>query len=162
MKDYKASVKVALWLVYAAIVLVALVTVFFPFPVEWFVEIRGKDVNLATTIMIVYYPCIPFAFAFLIALRNLLSNLLSGLIFGDANNKHLKVVCVCCAFAALIMLLGGFRYMPFWISGLAAAAGALLTLVIQKVFNSALQYQREVEYKSVREMYEKDDNIGNR
>lgn len=162
MKGYNFSVKLTLGLVYAAMVVTAALTVSFPFLVQWFVEVRHKDPNLATSIMIVFYPCIPFAIAFLTALRNLLVNLKKGLVLGDANIRHLKVIALCCLGAAIIMILGGFKYMPFWISGIAAAAGALLTAVIEKVFSVALYAKREVEYKSVREKYEKDYNIGDR
>lgn len=162
MKDYKISVKLTLGFVYAAMVLLALLTVTFPFLVEWFVEIRQKDPNLATTIMIISYPCVPFAAAMLIAMRNLLVNLNRGLVLGDANIRHLKVIAISCLGAGIIMIAGGFKYMPFWISGLAAIFGALIVAVIGKMFSVALGAKREQEYKSVREKYEKDDNIGNR
>ena len=52
--------------------------------------------------------------------------------------------------------------MPFWISGIAALAGALLSADMERVFSYALSKQREEEFSDVREQYEKDDNIGNR
>lgn len=162
MKDYKFSVKFTLALVYAAMVILVAFSIAFPFFVQWFVEIRHKDPSLATTIMIVYYPCIPFAVAFLIALRNLLNNLKIGLIWGDANIRHLKVTSVCCLMAGIIMIIGGFKYMPFWISGFAAMAGALVSAVFERVFSCELYNRREKEFESVRDMYEKSDNIGNR
>ena len=162
MKDYKASVKITLCLVYVAIAIMVLITVFFPFLVQWFVEKRHKDPALATAIMIVFYPCVPFAAAFLYSIRGLLVNLKNGLVFGDANIRHLKVIAVSCLAAGVIMIIGGFRYMPFWISGIAALAGALLSADIERVFSFALSKQREKEFSDVREQYEKDDNIGNR
>ena len=162
MKDYKLSVKITLCLVYVAIAVSLLITIFFPFLVEWFVEKRHKDPALATAIMIIFYPCVPFVAAFLYSLRGLLVNLKKGLVFGDANIRYLKIIAVSCLAAGVIMIIGGFRYMPFWMSGLAAIAGALLSAVIERVFSFSLYKQREVEFIEVREQYEKDDNIGNR
>lgn len=162
MHDYRVSVKITLGFVYTAIVLLAAFAVFMPFLVQWFVEIRHKDESLATAIMLTCYPCVPFAAALLFSLRALLKNVLEGLILGDKNNKYLKIIAFCCLFAGIIMVLGGFKYMPFWISGAAAIVGALIIWTVRSVFDSALQIQREKEFKSVRLFYEEDDNIGDR
>ncbi len=162
MHDYRKSVKFTLYLTYAAMAITALITVFMPLAVQWFVEIRGKDPNLATSIMITCYPCMPFAAVMLYSLRKLLLNMLDGLVLGDANVRLLRTISICCLGASVIMILGGFRYMPFYISGFAAAAGALVVCVIKNVFDCALQMQREEEFESVRKHYEKDSNIGNR
>lgn len=162
MHDYRVSVKITLVITYISMILLVAFAVFLPFLVTEYVEIRHKSATLATTIMVTCYPCIPFAAATLISLRGLLKNALAGLILGDQNNKHLKIIAVCCLCAAIIMILGGFSYMPFLISGAAALIGALIIWTVRSVFDSALQMQREKDFKSVRLFYEEDDNIGDR
>ena len=162
MHDYRKTVKATLYMIYIAIFLLAVFTVFMPFLVRWFVEVRQKNPNLATSIMITCYPCVPFATAMLFSLRALLKNVLSGLILGDKNNTYLKIVALCCLCAAVITFIGGFRYMPFWIISCAAAIGALIIWTVRCVFDTALQLEREKEYKTVRKFYEENDNIGDR
>lgn len=162
MHDYRNSVKITLILTYIALALLLIFTVTMPFLVQWFVEVRHKDPTLATSIMITCYPCVPFAVGLFWSLRCFLKNVLSGLVLGDKNIKLLKIMAICCFFAAVIMIAGGFRYMPFWISGGAALVGALVITTFRNIFDSILQMQREEDFRSVRMFYEKDDNIGNR
>ena len=162
MHDYRKTVKITLIVTYIAIAILIAFTVFLPFLVRWFVEIRNKDQSLAATIMLTCYPCIPFAFAILFSIKALLKNVLCGLILGDKNNNYLKIVAISCLGASVVMIIGGLKYMPFLISGIAAMACALIVWTLRSVIDAALQTQREQEYESVRLFYEKDNNIGNR
>ncbi len=162
MTDCKKSVKSALIITYISMVLLLLFVIFLPLLVQYYVEIRGKDPNLATTIMLTCYPCVPFAAVVLYSLRGLLKNVLAGLILGDKNIKFLRIISICLLLSAIVMFIGGFKYMPFFISAAAALICGLIVFVLENVLNAALSVKREEEFKDVRNYYEKNDNLGNR
>lgn len=157
MRDYKKSVSLAVILVYIAMAFLVVFTCTLPLLAGWYVDFRGKDPRLATTILITCYPCVPFAAVALFTLRKLLKNVQNGLVLGDSNIKHLRTVAICLAAAGLIMLIAGFRYMPFFIAGFSAVACAFVVYVIKNVFDAALSQTREEQFEDVRKYYENEN-----
>ena len=143
MKNYRRSAKLSLFVTYVFMVALLLCVIFLPMIVTWYVEVKGRDQTLPTTIMLTCYPLVPFAAIVLFSLRRLLINLLSGLVIGEQNIKMLKRISICCLAAGLIMIFVGHRYMPFYIAGIAAAACSLIVSVIQNLFEALLQAQNE-------------------
>lgn len=143
MKNYRKSAKLSLFVTYVFMVALLLCVIFLPMVVTWYVEIKGRDQSLPTTIMLTCYPLAPFAAVTLFSLRRLLINLLSGLVIGEQNIKMLKRISICCLCAGLIMIFVGHLYMPFYIAGIAAAACSLIVSVIQNLFEALLQAQNE-------------------
>ena len=143
MKNYRKSAKLSLFVTYVFMAALLLCVIFLPMVVTWYVEVRGRDQTLPTTIMLTCYPLVPFAAIVLLSLRRLLINLLSGLVIGEQNIKMLKRISICCLAAGLILIFVGHRYMPFYIAGIAAAACSLIVSVIQNLFEALLQAQNE-------------------
>lgn len=162
MKDYRKSSKFTLGLVYFFMLALVAFSVALPFITNWYVEIRGKDPRLATTIMTTCYPCAAIAAVALLAMRKIIVNVIAGLILGDENIKLLRTVAICLFAVAIFTTVMGFRYMPFFIVGFSAASCGMITLTFKTMFDTALQLQREKEFESVRKFYEEDNNIGNR
>ena len=90
MKNYRRSAKLSLFVTYVFMVALLLCVIFLPMIVTWYVEVKGRDQTLPTTIMLTCYPLVPFAAIVLFSLRRLLINLLSGLVIGEQNIKMLK------------------------------------------------------------------------
>ena len=143
MKNYRKSAKLSLFVTYVFMAALLLCVIFLPMVVTWYVEVKGRDQTLPTTIMLTCYPLVPFAAIVLLSLRRLLINLLSGLVIGEQNIKMLKRISICCLAAGLIMIFVGHLYMPFYIAGVAAAACSLIVSVIQNLFEALLQAQNE-------------------
>ncbi len=143
MRNYRKSAKLSLFVTHIFMILLLLCIIFLPMLVTWYVEVKGRDQTLPTTIMLTCYPLAPFAAIALFSIRRLLLNILDGLVLGDQNIKMLKRISICLICAGVIMLCVGHRYMPFYISGIAAAACSLIVSVIQNMFEAALQMQNE-------------------
>ncbi len=141
MWNAKKSVTLSLILVYIAMAVLAVITVAMPWLVTWYVESKGREASLPTTIMVTCYPCVPFAAAALLSLRRLLVNIGKSDVIIKQNVTMLHRISWCCFFCAVITLAAGRFYLPFYIVG---AAAAFFTLII-RVFKNLL----EAELKSV-------------
>lgn len=151
MRNYRKSTKLSLLIVNVSIILLFALAALLPWLVTWYVEVYNKDHGLPTVVMLTTYPCLPFMAATLFSLRKILKNILSGLIFGDKSINALRTVCVCCLACALITLVAGRYYMPFYVVSFAAAGFAVIINTVKNVFSAALEQQREDLYKSVRD-----------
>ncbi len=147
----KKSFHITLALLDLFIVLLFVFAVALPWIVTWFVEVQKKDAGLPSVIMLVCYPCAPFIAAALIGLRKIVKNCIDGLIFGDRNIKIFKMVALCCLAVAVITLVAGFFYLPFYLVSITSAACALIIKVIIDVFSAELSARREELYESVKE-----------
>ncbi|MCQ2477635.1 MAG: DUF2975 domain-containing protein [Clostridia bacterium] len=137
MKTHEKSIKVMLWVLDAVILLFILLSVALPFLITTYVEVKGRPMQIAATVMIAYYPCVPFAFTVLISLRKLIKNLISGEVFSKTNVTLLRRISSCCLCAGLIMLIAGYFYMPFLVAGVAIMCCALIIRVIKNLFYAA-------------------------
>ena len=130
MSNSKKSAKISLVITYIFMFLLAVLTVGLPYGISWYVEVRGRSADLAATVMLTCYPCVPFAAAALYCLRRFLKNLIKDTVFEGKNLRDLIYICFCCLFSGIIMLIAGIFYMPFYISGGAAIFCALIVKVI--------------------------------
>lgn len=151
MKNYKIFSKIALIIVYIFIFALLFFTVALPFGARWYVEVKDRSSELAAVLMLTCYPCVPFAFYALFSLRRLMSNFIRGDFFNESNFKSMKVVGICCAVSGMVMLIAGFFYMPFFISGAAAQFCALVSLTFYGILLAVCPKCEETENLQVEE-----------
>ncbi len=69
------------------------------------------------TVMVTCYPCAPFVGIALFMLRRILKRASNGAFFTDIGLNDIRVISVCCAVIAVITLIAGRYYLPFYIVG---------------------------------------------
>ena len=109
-------------------------TITLPFLVTWYADIMGRSQNLATTVMVTCYPCVPFAATLLWKLRKVLKNALDNNLFSKSSLEHIKGIALCCIVIAVITLIGGKFYLPFLIVGATFSFLSLLLFALRSVF----------------------------
>lgn len=114
--------------------LVVFFAILLPFLVTWYVETMGRSASLPTTIFVTCYPCAPFTVAILIYLRKLLKNAQNENLFCESSIRYLKNISLSCIVIAVITLISGRYYMPFYIVGATFAFLALLTFALKNIF----------------------------
>ncbi|MDO4608276.1 MAG: hypothetical protein Q4B40_03695 [Clostridia bacterium] len=147
----KKSLKFSLIIITLSIIILFAIAVTLPWLVTWYVETKQKDAGLPTLIMLVCYPCLPFAAVALFSLRKLIKNCLGGLVFGDQNIRVLKTTAICCLAGAVITLVAGRFYIPFYFVSIAAAGCALIAKTTKDIFAAELEQKREELYESVKD-----------
>ena len=101
--------------------------VMLPWLVTWYVQIAQRHESLATTLMVTCYPCAPFTAVVLLTLRKLLKNIDAKNFNKTENSKLLKYMSISCLIIAVITLIAGRYYLPFYI---IAATFMFLSLII--------------------------------
>lgn len=118
-----------------------------PFAISGIVSRRGMEIQIGSVyFMASFYSLLLPAFAALICLYTLLSNISKGEIFIAGNIKCLRWISWACYLAAGISCLSVFYYRPFII--LAAGAGfmGLILRVVKNVFAEAVYMKQEQDY----------------
>lgn len=139
------SAKLSLVLTDFIFLLSIIIGIFLPFLAGRYIEITGKSQALKTVLVTVSYFCLPFAFILLLALRHLLKNILRSKVFIYENVKLLRILSWCCVAVALITVISGYFYLPFYIIGTAAGFFALILRVIKNIFCTAIEIKNENE-----------------
>ncbi len=121
-----SPIKISLIITDVFLLILAVFSVALPWMVTWYAEVMKRSANLATTILTTCYPCVPFAAATLIYLRKLLKNALVNGLFNNNNLTLLKKITLCTLAIAVITLVAGNFYMPFF---LVAATFAFVSLL---------------------------------
>ncbi|MBR3908421.1 MAG: DUF2975 domain-containing protein [Clostridia bacterium] len=133
------SIKFSLMLTDIFLCLLVLVALSLPFLVTWYVEYTGRLESLATTIMVTCYPCAPFTGLALFYLRKVLKNVQKGEYSNPENVKNLKYMSLCCIMVALITLIAGRFYLPFFLVAGTFLFLALLIFVFRNIFINAFK-----------------------
>lgn len=115
MLNAQKSLKFCLILTDIFICVLIIVAALLPFGVSWYVEVKHRSQTLASTIMVTCYPCAPFLGFALLKLRKILKAVLSGGFPSDRVSHDFRVICYCCLIIALITLIAGRYYLPFYI-----------------------------------------------
>ena len=115
MLNAQKSLKLCLILTDIFICVLIIVAALLPFGVSWYVEVKHRSQTLASTIMVTCYPCAPFLGFALLKLRKILKAVLSGGFPSDRVSHDFRVICYCCLIIALITLIAGRYYLPFYI-----------------------------------------------
>ncbi len=128
------TIKFSIFLTDLFLVLLTLIAFLLPFLVTWYVEYAGRLESLATTIMVTCYPCAPFTGMILFYLRKVLKNIAKDDFSSPDNIKHLKYMSLCCVIVALITLIAGGFYLPFFLVAGTFLFLALLIFVFRNIF----------------------------
>ena len=126
MKNFN-PIKLAITVTTVFLAVLIAFSVMLPWLVTWYVQIAQRHETLVTTIMVTCYPCAPFAAIILLTLRKLLKNLNIKNYNKVENSKLLKYMSISCVIIALITLIAGRYYLPFYI---VAATFMFLSLII--------------------------------
>lgn len=105
-----------------------------PFLVTWYVETANRLESLATTIMVTCYPCAPFTILTLIYLHKFLRNIDFENYSAESNVKYLSYMATCCIIIAVITIVAGRYYLPFYIVSATFLFLALLIFVLRNIF----------------------------
>ena len=113
--------------------------------IRWWVAVRLMDPSAVSRFMISLAFLSVFAWVCLLVLWRLLSCLRRGEIFIENNVRRLRIVSWCCAAAALICLISGLYYPPFYIAFAAAAFMTLIVRVVKNCFQQACEMKSELD-----------------
>lgn len=139
------SAKLSLILTDIIFLLSIVIGIFLPFLAGRYIEITGKAESIKAVLITVCYCCLPFAVILLLTLRRLLKNILQSKAFIYENVKLLRILSWCCVAVALITLISGYFYLPFYIVGTAAGFFTLILRVIKNIFCTAIEIKNENE-----------------
>ena len=137
MEKYK-HIKISVLLIDIAFFLLAVFVVALPYVITWYAETMGRGPGLATTVMLTCYPCVPFGFCILLSLRRFLKVVMNDRLFSQNSVYQLKNICICCLIIAVITLIAGNFYMPFFIVGGTFLFLSLITFSLKSVIKSQL------------------------
>lgn len=145
MSNYKKSAKISLAITYFFMFSLVVLTIGLPYGISWYVEVKGRSADLAATVMLTCYPCVPFAAVALFCLRRFLKNLINDTVFEGKKLYDLIYIAFCCLFSGIIMFIAGFFYMPFYISG---GAAMFCALIVKVIYDTMLNFKEKEENKS--------------
>lgn len=114
--------------------------------VGFFLQLRNMNWQLGVVILAAVYLCSVFAWIVLFRLWKLLGNIKAGRVFIPENIRHMRTVSWCCAAVALVCLLAGLWYLPFFVVAMAAAFMALIVRIVKNAFHQALLMKDELDY----------------
>lgn len=142
MEKYK-HIKISVLLVDIAFFLLGVFVIVLPFVITWYAEVMGRGPSLATTVMVTCYPCVPFGFGILLCLRRFLKNVMADKLFSKNSEYQLQNICICCLIIAVITVIAGNFYMPFFIVGGTFLFLSLITFSLKSVIKSELTNNSE-------------------
>ncbi len=134
MPKAQKSLRLCLILTDIFICTLVIVTLLLPFGVSWYVEVMHRSQSLPATIMVTCYPCAPILGIALIQLRKIIKRITADNIFCPDNSKSFKIIAACCLTIALITLIAGRFYLPFYIVSGTFIFLALVTYTMRAVF----------------------------
>ena len=124
--DKIKSIKIAIAVTTVFMFLLGAFIVGLPWMISWYVEKMGRSQTLAATVLVTCYPCAPFAAGALIFLRKLLKNVFKIGLLREENFLLLKKIMICWIIIALITVVAGKFYMPFFLVSATFTVVALL------------------------------------
>lgn len=132
--DKIKPIKLAILLTNIFLILLVIFTIALPYMVTWYVETMGRKASLPATIMVTCYPCVPFVAGSLICLKRLLKNGLNGELFHHSSMRYMRNISLFCVIIAIITLVAGRFYLPFYIVGATFAFLSLLIFSLRAIF----------------------------
>lgn len=139
------SVKLSKYITDFILVIVIISALAMPWIIGWYIRVTGKSAELKTVLMTVFYICVPIAVIALLSLKRLLTNITENKVFIKENTRLLRRLSWCCIAAAVVTLISGFFYLPFYIVGIASGFFAIILRVVKNVFCSAIEIKSENE-----------------
>ena len=112
-----------------------LLTLYFGYLASW----------LAKRVLLAFYLCCPAAWAALICVLRLMTNIIRGDVFTAQTVFSMRLLSWCCAWVALVCLVFGFWWAPLLVFALGAAFLALILRVLKNVMARAAEIKAENE-----------------
>ena len=120
-------IKLSITLTNIFLIVLVIFVITLPQLVTWYVQIESRHESLVTTVMVTCYPCAPFTGIILLALRRLLKNINQKKFDNPKSQKLLKYMAISSLIVAVITLIAGRYYLPFYI---VAGTFLFLSLII--------------------------------
>ena len=134
MPKAKKALKLCLILTDIFICALIIVAILLPLGVSWYVEVMHRSQSLPATIMGTCYPCAPILGIALVQLRKIIKRISADNIFCSDNSLGFKIIAACCLVIAVITLIAGRFYLPFYIVGGTFIFLALVAYTMRAVF----------------------------
>ena len=134
MPKAKKALKLCLILTDIFIGALIIVAILLPLGVSWYVEVMHRSQSLPATIMVTCYPCAPILGIALVQLRKIIKRISADNIFCSDNSLGFKIIAACCLVIAVITLIAGRFYLPFYIVGGTFIFLALVAYTMRAVF----------------------------
>lgn len=165
MWSSRKSAILSLILIYVFMILLVVGMVALPMLVTWYVEYKGREASLPTTIMLTLYPCAPFAAVALWSLRGVIKGVLEGNAFTAKNVTRLKNISWCAFAVTAVMLYSGRFYLPFYVCAMCAGFIGLILRVFKNIIEedipTAEQSVEEASETGNTDIEENEDEEGN-
>ena len=134
MPKAKKALKLCLILTDIFICALIIVAILLPLGVSWYVEVMHRSQSLPATIMVTCYPCAPILGIALVQLRKIIKRISADNIFCSDNSLGFKIIAACCLVIAVITLIAGRFYLPFYNVGGTFIFLALVAYTMRAVF----------------------------
>lgn len=112
----------------------------------FFIQLRNMHWQQGLVIYIAVMVSSVFGWIVLWKLWRLLASIKAGQVFTAENISRIRAVSWCCAAVALVCLLAGICYLPFFICAMAAAFMALIVRIVKNAFQQALLMKDELAF----------------
>ena len=145
MKKQNRSAWLSLTLVYIFGALLIVLAFTAPLLVRTYIELTARPETMFLPVTTAFYVIFPLAAATIVALARLLRRILRGEVFVSANVASLRLISYLLYAAALVFLVAGFFYGPFFILTAAAAFIATVVRVVKNCFDAAVLLKDENE-----------------
>ena len=145
MKKQNRSAWLSLTLVYIFGALLIVLAFTAPLLVRTYIELTVRPETMFLPVTTAFYAIFPLAAATLVTLARLLRRILRGEVFVCANVASLRLISYLLYAAALVFLVAGFFYGPFFILTAAAAFIATVVRVVKNCFDAAVLLKDENE-----------------
>ena len=100
---------------------------------------------LTKKVPLAFYLCCPAAWAALISILRLMTNIIHEQIFTPQTVFSMRLLSWCCAYVALVCLVFGFFWAPLLVFALGAAFLTLILRVLKSVMQRACEIKAENE-----------------
>ena len=134
MPKAQKALRLCLILTDAFICVLVILAILLPFGVSWYVEVMHRSQSLPATIMVTCYPCAPILGIALLQLRKIIKRISAEDILCADNSIGFKIISACCLVIALITLIAGRFYLPFYIVSGTFIFLALVSYTMRAVF----------------------------
>ena len=101
--------------------------------------------SLTRKVLLAFYLCCPAAWAALISILKLMTNIIHDIIFQPQTVFQMRLLSWCCAYVALICLIFGFFWAPLLVFALGAGFMTLILRVLKSVMARATEIKAENE-----------------
>ncbi len=99
--------------------------------------------GLAQKVLLAFYLCCPAAWAALVSILRLMTNIIREKIFTPQTVFSMRLLSWCCAYVALVCLIFGFFWAPLLVFALGAAFMTLILRVLKNVMARAGELRAE-------------------